>query len=709
MQISTLPVYSRLADATTIPAEIAQRLPLGWQLSQHQLETYRALIDPDVDVVLNTAMTADGKSLAGQLAFLVGGHSILALFPTNELAQDQLRSSENLLPAWGGDARAVGQVSGPILDDLLDSSEHLSRGDLLLRELKNHSLLLSNPDLLHAITQFAYQQYGRAPTHVVGTVPMLFDQITFDEFHIFDAAQITAVLTGLLFLYEQAHTPFKTLFLSATPDQRLLAPLRNLGFGPRLRVIEPQQEGWYAHGDNPGTGWRQILRGSEITFVSATAEEWLANGIQDVLLPWFKQHGKGTKAAIIVNSVATALRLVDRLRAALPAHIRVEPNTGLNGRSTRKASYDADILVGTSTVDVGVDFRINLLIFEASGAGAFMQRLGRLGRHDGYLDTQGQFHRFQAYQAIALVPRFIYERLTESIDGQPVKLQENDVIQRDVLAQIISGVFLAPTEFKHYARLWGRFQPAKVLSMLSEKHVRVPFANVRERLKERYKLLTGASMGAAIRDWQSYHSTGDELLVKEAQAFRGGNPFPCGVLKPGENEALSYDLFWLLANVRLEFLTRQAFLAATNQLSTSVRPAWAKRQLFFFRWQGLLDQRDQIAIQLTPTASRWGEERHHTAQVLPGFTLARSTQPLPTALNDTLITRSTVALLIPDYDPHEARRKLYLTTHIPLLPYSNAADADPRQGTIAFGRAALLLDSLLRYRKLSGDGGAIFC
>lgn len=710
MQITTLPVYSKLADATTLPPEIVKRLPEGWQLSQHQLETYQALIDSNIDVVINTAMTGDGKSLAGQLPLLVGTNTTLALFPTNELAQDQFRSSEEMLPGWGSSTQDVTQVSGPILDDLVDAVEHLTRGDVLLRELKNYPLVLSNPDMLHAITQFFYQHYGRAPTHVVSKLPMLFQQITFDEFHIFDAAQITAVLTGLLFLYESSANPFKTLFLSATPDERLITPLQRLGFGSRLKVIEPQREGWYAHGVNPGDGWRQILRGSSITFIPQRAEEWLVDGVRNVLLPWFKQYGKGAKAAIIVNSVATALRLVEQLRAMLPPHLTVEPNTGLNGRSTRKKSYEADILVGTSTVDVGVDFRINLLIFEASSAGTFMQRLGRLGRHDGYIDAQGQFHPFNEYRAIALLPTFIYERLTKEIDGQPAKLHEGDEIQRDALGQIINnGTFLPPTEFKHYARLWGRFQPVKVLHKLSEKHIKASFQDVRKRLEERYKILTGASMGKAQLDWNGYRTSGEELLVSEAQAFRGGNAFPCGVLKASEGEVLSYDLFWLLANVRLELLSKQTFHAAANNLDFHARPAWIKRQLFFFRWLGLLEQRDSITIRLTPTASHWGEERHHTAQILPGFTLDGSTQPFLTTLSDALINQPTVALLIPDFDPQEVRRKLYVTTHIPLLPYSNAATSDPRSGTIAFGRAALLLDSQLRYRKLSSGDGAIFC
>jgi CRISPR-associated endonuclease/helicase Cas3 len=143
MRITTLPVYSKLADPADVQATFGCELPV--QLSQHQFETYRALINPNIDVVINTAMTGDGKSLAGQLPMLANQHNVLALFPTNELAQDQLRSSEATLPKWGGDLRDVVQVSGPILDDLLDAVEHLSRGDVLLRELKSHALVLSNP------------------------------------------------------------------------------------------------------------------------------------------------------------------------------------------------------------------------------------------------------------------------------------------------------------------------------------------------------------------------------------------------------------------------------------------------------------------------------------------------------------------------------------------------------------------------------------
>lgn len=61
MKVRTLPVYSRLADQ--IPPEIV--LPQGWGgLSEHQVKTYQALKSGNYDVIFNTAMTGDGKSLA---------------------------------------------------------------------------------------------------------------------------------------------------------------------------------------------------------------------------------------------------------------------------------------------------------------------------------------------------------------------------------------------------------------------------------------------------------------------------------------------------------------------------------------------------------------------------------------------------------------------------------------------------------------------
>jgi CRISPR-associated endonuclease/helicase Cas3 len=382
----------------------------------------------------------------------------------------------------------------------------------------------------------------------------------------------------------------------------------------------------------------------------------------------------------------------------------VEPNTGLNGRSTRKRSYDAEVLVGTSTVDVGVDFHINLLIFESDSAGTFTQRLGRLGRHTGYTDAQQNFHPFHEFAAVALVRPYILERLRAPRNGQPPLLCDGDTIQRDRLAEIINEAYSPPADFKHYTRLWGRFQPAKVIATLSDKHIRATFANVRDRLKDRYRALTTASMGKAIADWHSYQNSDEELLVNEALSFRGSSPFQCGVLKPDEDEPLIYDLFWLLANVRLELLTRATFKAAAARLKQPLRESQLKHLVFCFRWLELFDTRRQFQIKLTSRVSAWQAERHNSAQVLPGFAVVCQDQP---DLDGTLLQHKCVALLIPDYEPLQAKRSLYLPPQVPLLPYRTHDDLGG--GSIAFGRWALLLDSKLRYQKPTAGDAPFIC
>ncbi|MBX0326718.1 type I-D CRISPR-associated helicase Cas3', partial [Oscillochloris sp. ZM17-4] len=709
-----LPVYSKLADTADVPQEIVDRLPKDWRLSQHQLATYRALRSDDVDVVINTAMTGDGKSLAGLLPLLVNPrhNGTLSLFPTNELIQDQYASAGRMLPLWNHPAEWVGPLYGARLDELSATVEVLKRPDLLLRELNNHRLTLSNPDILHAILQFHYQQRGRSPDHVAGQMAMLFDQLTFDEFHIFDTPEVVAVLTGLLFLATQSPR-LKTLFLSATPSPQIDDLLKRAGFASRLRMIDPQREGWYHHGADPGSGWRAILQGSNISFAQGNAEDWIAAGGDQILLNWFREHRPGARAALIVNSVATALRLVSRLKPLL-AHkgLTVEPNTGITSRTIRKASYDADLLIGTSTVDVGVDFRINLLIFESSGAGTFLQRLGRLGRHTTFTDRDQREQRFAAFAAHALVPSFIYERLFQPQEGEPAPFVDGATYTREDLARIINTAFPKPVSFTHYTRLWGRFVPAKVYQELSRKELRQIFGSVRDHLKQRFYDLTSTSVVKACKEWEERDKQGEGLLIREAQSFRGGSPFDCGVLKEDEGDVVTYDLFWLLANAHLELMTREAFCAAVRRMGKLDMPYQRGYQKFFFRWLGLREQREQVHIILGPQVAQWGSERHQIAQVLPGIQVGcNGHEAFMHKLNSKLIDDPCVGLIIPAHEPRQVQRARYLPPGLQLWPYTaDSLDAGVQAGSVAFGRNALLLDSLLRIKPLpsSSDAPMIF-
>lgn len=700
LSLTTLPVWSRLADPAEVAAEqgLAVRMPAGLQLSQHQLATYRALRDPNTTIVINTAMTGDGKSLAALLPLLADPpvEGILSLFPTNELVQDQLRSARHWLTQWQRPERWVEAIFGARLDQLVDEAQHLQRADVVQQLLANHRCLLSNPDILHAIMQFAYQRFGRSRDAVIGDLTLQFQQAVFDEFHVFAEPQIIAVLTALLFWHtQQPH--LKALFLSATPQPQLMEALDKLGYSNRIRLIDSQAAGWYRHEPSSDQGWRLIARPLALDILPGGVEEWVIGGGDQVIVQWLHARRPAAKGALIVNSVATAHRLYAHLKPLCDQHqLTVALNTGITGPLARSASYDADLLIGTSTIDIGVDFHINLLVFESGSAGTFLQRLGRLGRHDGY-HANGQFHRFTDFKAIALVPLFVYERLEQALPA-------GAEITRPVLAQEIQAAFPPPIGFRHYSRLWGRFIPVRVYAELLREPLRTTYANIRDNLRNQYKQLVDAELNQTLQEWKTYKDTGKEAIIREAQSFRGTSGLMAAVVKNNGNDrgVIGYDLFWLLANAELELLDKQNFSQAVVQLGLKPDPFLRGFHHCFFRWLKLRQQREVVTVILPRCDTQWLQANQQQVLALSGLRVDVNGHEFLNALNRQIAQVQTVVFFIPSLDPPTVRKRLYLPPTFQLMPYRvDTSDAGQQSGTIAIGRDALLLDSISRYRPLN--------
>ena len=366
MHLKLLPVHSKLADPTTLPPELAKVLPPDWALSQHQVDTYQALLKPEIDVVINTAMTGDGKSLASQLLMLVYGEPMVSLYPTNELLVDQACNLIKTGAAWNTSINYT-QLFGAQLDTLQTAIENTKRPDIVENLLFNHTVVLSNPDIWHLILQFGYQK-GNAPTQIAQRFYERFPLFIFDEFHLYDQPQIGAVLSGLLFMLAVRNDsyPLKTLLLSATPSNFFKTLFERAGFTHRIAEISGEYT--YDHINPDEKRWRTILQPVNLQVHAAPRrdlggiEAWMqATGLEQLLHFFATQIY--VKAAIIVNSVATAQRLRQTLKEPLERIGKtVESCTGLDGRAIRDRARKADVLVGTATVDVGVDFQINYLM-----------------------------------------------------------------------------------------------------------------------------------------------------------------------------------------------------------------------------------------------------------------------------------------------------------------------------------------------------------
>ena len=706
MKITTLPVYSKLADEADIPPEVRVKLPGGWRLSQHQVETCKALTSSDYDVVFNTAMTGDGKSLAAYLRTLVSGQSVMAMYPTNELARDQEAQMDGTRKKWLREDLRVTLMSANRLESIIAEGLYSRKADVIRHLADNNDVLLTNPDIFHYLAQFFYTRKDDAPDMLFSRkIVDLFDLFVFDEFHIFQTPQVVAVLNALLLVREVSPAK-RFLFLSATPDLLLQEYLTKAGF--RLKVIEPEATTGYLHTMAPvdRAQWRPIVQTSDIQFWKTSgdyrAEEWTTEHLEDILLSFFRQHRSGTKGAFIVNSVATAHRLFAQLKPAFEADgLRVSLNTGFTGETLKRASLDADLLIGTATVDVGVDFRINFLVFESRDAGTFLQRLGRLGRHA----DDGRGHAFEAFEAHALVPNFVGERLFEGKGDESPLLPNSFDVTRAELSKAIPSAYPPPVAFKSYAREWGWIQSAHVYYKLSRGTIRDSYETARAHLKQYYWDTFGISTARALRDYCDLQTEAKQI-VEEAQSFRGDSPFECGVIDAAETGAdgvKRYDLLTMAAHADLEWLGPDEFIKEVLRREAALPTTTIQKMAGWFRFRQFSEARRPVTILLRETVGTWSTNELDEAQVIDGLELDVPYTDWVNDLNPHLRRRKFVATVCL-MQPNELRYRLCLPPMFEVLPF---VARDGTTGSIAFAREALLLSVALKERRVTSGGGAM--
>jgi len=699
MRITTLPVYSKLHTSgleetcpvwgqrcTTCPAKVAY--PSSGDacpLSQHQVNTVATLRDPNVnvDVIFNTAMTGDGKSLAAYLRALQDGGHIIAMYPTNELIRDQAAKMPGYLTAWSSHARYT-EMYGAQISELMQETETRSRVEQIRRLLEGHEMLLTNPDLFHLMMNFKMGRQAWERKELPFEVPANFDYFLFDEFHVFGVPQIVDVVNVINYLVVQyRHRPAdrkRFLFLSATPHPLMQKLLAQSG----LWVVEIKGE----YANTPAQGWRPILQECDLHFDAVDrdrpAEAWVQEHLPDIVQ--FLHDYPGSKGAIIVNSAAAARRLRFWLEANLTPDLTVGENTGLTSREERRASFEKHLLVGTSTVDIGVDFRINLLIFETTGAGTFIQRFGRLGRHPG----------FGAYRAYALLPKFIIERLE-------MALGDEAEVERAAFNQIVYDAYPEEQQFRQYARRWGVLQTAHLIVQteraLPKDHPFVP--DLVTQYDRAFAMSPEYGFDLVVkRYWAMTHDKGQQGILDELTSFRGTSPLSCGLWDLTDNELKTYDLFFLMANTEFEVIIEDEFMAEVRRRGLPEHEF--RYQLLYLKVHRYVPERESYVLGIKRDLLGH-DELLHQAQAFKGFYIKESRQPWVDAVNRVLKKQRLVCVLS-DIPAGNLKRQLWLPL---LFPVHRLLDLYDSEFSVVFGKEALLLESLLFYRKTQVDGAVI--
>ncbi len=712
------PVYS----CPAIEVAPGIHLPEGWQLSWHQLETLKALRDPNIDVVFNSAMTGDGKSLAAYLDVLQGDCYAIALYPTNALARDQENQVQDYIHQFQpANTPRVNRLSGPELE-IYAENEGLRKASTIASRSGQSEVLITNPDIFHYLHRGAYLTSKDNPDKLWNRIDKDFDLFIFDEFHIFAAPQIASVLNTML-LMRSTNRQKKFLFLSATPSGTLRQRLNQAGF--RCRFIDPIDEGKYQFPDTPAESktlaaahWRKVTHAIDLTFVplepaSKASETWLKEN-QESILNQFLLH-PGSKGAIILNSIAAVKRLTPLFRNLFAQKgLTVRENTGLSGSQEKAESLAADLVIGTSTIDVGVDFKINFLIFESSDAGNFIQRLGRLGRHSGY-KKDGQDILFDCFQAYALVPNFFVERL---FAGEEAVLADADVCDRIHFQTLIQEKYRRINDFEGYYKRWGSVQSVYLAKQLRHPNLQQQYASSLQNFHDACEQVFGVSLrqvggriGGWAADWQRLSGKKGNPIADDATSFRGSSPLQCGLYDLTEPNAgdrfKTYDLPGILSNLDIEMWSKAAFLGMLKETATCTgQPIPKGRFEYCLGFMKLRSYREErLNWRFTYPGDLQPIADAYKVQVLVGLQVWQPDNPWVGSINRRLQSQAVVGYVLRK-PVREVRLRLQLPMHFQIYPISDLHSLHDANApySVAFGQSALLIDTLAhRFRQEGGE------
>lgn len=677
IEINILPTYSKIADRDLID-KLKIDLPdeLKYSLSEHQAKTYEAYKEHDTKIIFNTSMTGDGKSLAALLPTL-HGKGVISMLPTNELISDQIKNFKKYPNPHNHKYK---DIFGKEITRLMLTSNISERWKFLEMLMMHNEIIFTNPDLFHLMMTHQYGGYGidfnwqahQLPFSILNT----YDYFIFDEFHIYGIPQVAAV-TNIINYIESRKTNKKYIFLSATPSTTFLDLLSRSGIS--YEVIE----GSYSSVEKDD--YRQILQEVDlkINWLNQNVKtlDWLENNIE-IIRSEFKQSEK-FKGAIIVDSIANAKIITYKLREKLP-EMKIIENTGLTNEIEKKSfrDEDFDLVVATSTVDIGVDFQINFLIFEAFSQGSFLQRLGRLGRHKG----------FKKYTAYALIPKVIYEKL---------EILENAIsISREEINQKIREVFKEYNNFKPYINKWARVQSAQILASLEKSGEN--YKDMRDRFAQKMNMIhfpdNKSSIDSCVKMfWGMLNNKHDKLIIEQLNAFRGGSKFECAIYDSTDKAIKNYDLFFIIKNTNFEIITKEDFIEKYDRNKISEIFYDVKFYLVVYEYK---DKTESIYFKYDNDIEDDCPEIINQLKIISGLTIQGVSNSSMNQINRQVSKEKLVAIISELY-PKKLKEKYALPIHFPVFNLKDGCNTD---FSIAFNKEALLLDSILWWKKSKKEG-----
>ncbi|MEM3071757.1 MAG: type I-D CRISPR-associated helicase Cas3' [Candidatus Anstonellales archaeon] len=344
------------------------------RLHPFQKELIEAILDPKIGLVKVEAPVGIGKTTAIRKALDYCDTPIIATFPTTILvnAQSANISSGTDSYYWPYDTKTtdrsyeifITEYSSQSLLYLAMKNYHeikgLSRGDILSRLFSQapfiggKSIILTTPDVLWLLYSGKYRRSRRLQEHLSNAV------VIFDEFHCYaNLANFYKLLNRL-----GEGRVSKVILMSATPFMRDDIVVEFPGDHLQISFSE---SGIY------GEEMRVFNHELDMEIIEENYRD--TSNLINILKGTLKQLPR--PAAVIFDSIFRLMQVELLLKEEFPG-LRFHRYDGMV-KERVNLSYDS-VLLGTSSVEVGVNMDFLSLIFEGSNWTSAIQRLGRVGR-----------------------------------------------------------------------------------------------------------------------------------------------------------------------------------------------------------------------------------------------------------------------------------------------------------------------------------------
>lgn len=646
--------------------------------------------------------TGSGKTLASYAYAVNAQIPAFGVYPTNELIRDQERSLKPWLDP--GDDYWLLRIDSRQLDEWqakLDLQRHAATWERLLHQ---QPTILTNPDILFYTFFGLYRGPGGLSQRLYSLVGLrrLF---IFDEFHLYNVKQMADVaylVATLHAINPQAGRAF--VFASATPDSPARQWLQER-LGLPVKVVEGEP--------SSAPDARIIAHPVRLTLVPADLQAWKGGETLQAFLPAVQEFVTShpqARLVTILDSVAGAMGLAQDLRQAFPG-VPVGEVHGFSSEQERAEAMRRPFTVGTSTIEVGIDFKDELakdvLIYEARTASQFVQRFGRLARHEKSNGVPNW--------TVALVPEYVYHFLAG-------RLAEGQALSRRELYRLVEEAYQRPEDFTRYLQIHAPAEFHAARWKVQDLFHPDDRPRVAAGLDAAIQALTGKTGGRAAGLYRQYEA---ERILQPLLTFRGSG-FEAGILDERGSDlgfpVKRYDLMFLLRRGLFAELSQEDYLAALDRLAARWPEEVARERRYaepignspdellgvygYFRLNGLLDKARKVWFEV-------GEEalvgRKAQVTVLSGLEIVTEPAAPLRQVNKRLRKKQVVTWFV---DRHPASIKLGralppLFEIYELRVRRLGGALSEQRWSIAFNQGAFFVDSLGWWQERRTDAAIV--